>query len=46
MHRPYMVLGSDGELLRVALRDITSAHEAAGIEQLRPERDVEGLGTT
>jgi hypothetical protein len=42
----YMVLGRDGELLRVALRDITSAHEAAAIEQLRPERDVEGLGTT
>lgn len=36
----YMVRSGtgDGELLRVPLRDITSAHEAAG-------RDAEGLGT-
>jgi hypothetical protein len=46
----YMVRRGDGngELLRVPLRDITSAHEAATGSPLDPgddARDAEGLGT-
>ena len=44
----YMVSrgNGDGELLRVPLRDITSAHETATGDLPRFEHDVEGLGTT
>jgi hypothetical protein len=44
----YMVSrgNGDGELLRVPLRDITSAHERATGDLPRSEHDVEGLGTT
>jgi hypothetical protein len=44
----YMVLrgNGDGELVRVPLRDITSAHETAPSGQLHAvRRDAEGLGT-
>jgi len=43
----YMVLRGDGngELLRVPLRDITSAHEAAMSTPPDSGRDAEGLGT-
>ena len=44
----YMVLrgNGDGELVRVPLRDITSAHETAPTGQLHAvTRDAEGLGT-
>jgi hypothetical protein len=45
----YMVL-SDGELLRVPVRDITSRHEERPIAEIgrpseRDARDAEGLGT-
>jgi hypothetical protein len=42
-----MVLGGDGELLRVPLRDITSTHETAMNEgdRLHSGHDKEGLGT-
>jgi hypothetical protein len=43
----YMVLrgNGDGELLRVPLRDITSAHEMATQSPLDSGNDAEGLGT-
>ncbi|HWL91714.1 MAG TPA: hypothetical protein VNP90_10165 [Actinomycetota bacterium] len=43
----YMVLrgNGDGELLRVPLRDITSAHETATDTPLGFGRDAEGFGT-
>ena len=43
----YMVRRGDGngELLRVPLRDITSAHEAATDSPLDSGHDAEGLGT-
>ena len=43
----YMVLGGDGELLRVPLRDITSSQETEMNEGDRPHsgRDTEGLST-
>jgi hypothetical protein len=43
----YMVLGGDGELLRVPLRDITSTHETSMNEgdRLHSGHDTEGLGT-
>ena len=43
----YMVLrgNGDGELLRVPLRDITSAHEMAPQSPMESGNDAEGLGT-
>jgi hypothetical protein len=43
----YMVLGDDGELLRVPLRDITSSREETPIREngRSSDRDAAGLGT-
>jgi hypothetical protein len=42
-----MVRGTDGDLIRVPLRDVTAARVDAPSErdELRSERDVDGLGT-
>lgn len=39
-------LNGDGQLLRVPLRDITSAHATAVGDRSPSEHDVEGFGTT
>lgn len=45
--QPYMVMGDDGELLRVPLRDITSSRETTANESDRPHSDdAEGLGSS
>jgi hypothetical protein len=43
----FMVRATDGDLIRVPLRDVTSAqvHASRERDELRSERDTDGLGT-